>query len=142
MDRRVFVLSNQHVWKLSDVRRLLCGSCSVYISSLSAHLAVPMGSAILIGSAIGWSDLALFCNFRKATHFCWSGIFLGGQFQKIGKFSCVPSSHAGQSFHFQKIAGTLNKNFCITNLPNTHTSYIKEQSQRRKFEIKSCLIFF
>ena len=34
----------------------------------------------------GWSDLAIICNFRKATHFCWSGIFLGGQFQKIGEF--------------------------------------------------------
>ena len=35
---------------------------------------------------IGWSDLALFRNFRKVTRFCWSGIFFWGQFQKIGKF--------------------------------------------------------
>ena len=33
-----------------------------------------------------WFTVALFCNFRKATRFCWSGIFLGGQFKKIGKF--------------------------------------------------------
>ena len=26
--------------------------------------------------AVGWNDFALFCNFRKAMHFCQSGIFL------------------------------------------------------------------
>ena len=57
-----------------------------------------------------------FLVFRKATHFCWSGIFLGGQFQQIGKFRC-----AGQSFYFQKFAGTLIMNiFLICRiLPNT-----------------------
>ena len=31
---------------------------------------------------LGWSDLALCCDFRNQTHCCRSGIFLGVQFQK------------------------------------------------------------
>ena len=46
-----------------------------------------------------------------------------------------------QSFNFQKIAGTLNRNIFLKNLQNP-SLYIKEQSSRRKFKIKSWLIFF
>ena len=59
------------------------------------------------GTSEGWSDLALFCDFRKATRFCRSGIFLGGQFQKIGEFT------RGASLHFQKIAGSLKMNIFL-----------------------------
>ena len=40
-----------------------------------------------------------FCDFRKATRFCQSAIFLGGQFQKIGEFRSQHASHAHQSLY-------------------------------------------
>ena len=51
---------------------------------------------------VGWSDLALFLDFRKPTHFCWSSIFLGTQFPKIGSFSLASTLHARESLHFLK----------------------------------------
>ena len=50
-----------------------------------------------------WSNLVLFCNFRKATSFCPSSIFSGSQFQRnqrIWPRACA--SQMRQSFHFQK----------------------------------------
>ena len=47
------------------------------------------------------------------------------------------SSRNAQSFHFQKIA-VRKKNENVQN----PSSYIKKQLPRRKFEIKSCLVFF
>ena len=82
--------------------------------------------------SVGWSDLALYCDFRKATRFCWSSIFLGGQFQKIGKFRSA-------KFSFSKIRRKYD--YFFENLQNP-SLYIKEQSPRRKFEIKSCSLFF
>ena len=32
---------------------------------------------------VGWSDLAFYFDFRKPTHFCWWGIFLRTQFQRL-----------------------------------------------------------
>ena len=49
---------------------------------------------------------------------------------------------ADQSFHFQKIAGTLNMNIFLKFAESFLICTIKEQSPRRKFEIKNCLIFF
>ena len=93
---------------------------------------------------VGWSDLALFCDFWKATCFCWSGTFLGGQFQKMANFAACShvarASHKQQSFHCQKIVGSLNIKF-FENVQNS-SLYIKEESPRRKFEMQSCLIFF
>ena len=61
--------------------------------------------------AVGWSDLALFCDSWKATHFCRSGIFLGAEFQNIGNFRIhMRASQEQQSFHFQRITGTLQIN--------------------------------
>ena len=87
---------------------------------------------------VGWSNLALFCDFWKATCFCWSGIFLGGQFPKIGKFR---RAYARQSFHFQKPQGPWLCKILRENLQNP-SLYMKEQLPIIKFEIKSCLIFF
>ena len=57
---------------------------------------------------LGWCDLVLFCDFQKTTGFCWSGIFLIVQFQKIGEFRASRM----QSFHFQRITkSTLKINF-------------------------------
>ena len=57
---------------------------------------------------VGWSDLALFLDFRKPTHFCWSSIFLGTQFQKYRQFwPSARTTHPRPSFHFQKITATL-----------------------------------
>ena len=70
-----------------------------------------------------------FCDFRKATRFCWSGIYLEGQFQKISKFCCArPHRTHGKVFIFKKNQRGLN--------------YTKEQSPIIKFKIKCCLIFF
>ena len=60
--------------------------------------------------AVGWSDLALFCDFRTATRFCWSGIFLGGQLKKNRQISRPVRV---QSFHFQKFAGALFMNIFV-----------------------------
>ena len=50
------------------------------------------------------------------------------------------ASRARQSFPFQKIAGTLKMNIFLWKFAES-TLYIKEQSPRRNFEIKSWLIF-
>ena len=55
---------------------------------------------------VGWSDLALFLDFRKPTHFCWSSIFLGTQFQKIGNFGRSRTrSTRSKVFIFKKSQG-------------------------------------
>ena len=59
---------------------------------------------IYVHCTVGWSDLAIFCYFRKVTGFCWSGIFLGGQFQKIYKFCSVRRTR-GKVFIFKKLQG-------------------------------------
>ena len=44
-----------------------------------------------------------FCNFRKETHFCRSGILLGVQFQKIGNFCRARARRTrGKVFIFRK----------------------------------------
>ena len=37
--------------------------------------------------ALGWSDSALFCELRKATGFCWSGIFFRRSISRIWQIS-------------------------------------------------------
>ena len=67
---------------------------------------------------------------RLPPHFCRLGIFLGTQFQKIGKF------------HLQKITGSLQIfNFYFLFAETFLILYIKEQSTKRKFEKNICLIF-
>ena len=41
-------------------------------------------SALVVQCTVGWSDLALFCDFRKRALCCQSDIFLWVQFQKRG----------------------------------------------------------
>ena len=55
--------------------------------SISPPLILILDRVNLDGNycTLGWSDLALYCDFGKGTSFCRSGIFLGAQFQKIGK---------------------------------------------------------
>ena len=60
------------------------------------------GGGGLMAWGVGWSDLLLFCDFRKWTHCCQSGIILWVQFQKIGKV-----------FLFFKKARTLKINIYI-----------------------------
>ena len=51
-----------------------------------------------------WSNLVLFCNFRKATSFCPSSIFSGSQFQRNQRiWPRAGASQMRQSFHFQQI---------------------------------------
>ena len=56
-------------------------------------------------------------------------LLLEGQFQKLSKFRCTQAPHARQSFHFQKIAGTLKLNIFVF-LP--YIIYIKEQITKNK----------
>ena len=77
------------------------------------------------GSRVEW--FSTFCDFWKATRFCWSGIFLGGQFQKNRR----NSQHAQQNSHFQKIAGTLKLHIFYANLQNL-SLYITEQSPKKQ----------
>ena len=61
-----------------------------------------LGALVWVSACtVGWSDLALFCNVRIVTRFCWSGIFLGGQFQKIVKFRRARA----KAFIFKKSQG-------------------------------------
>ena len=91
-----------------------------------------------VGWVVGWSDIALFSNFWKATRFCSSGIFLGSQFQKIGNFRRARRKH-GKVFVFKKSQGHIN--ICIKVFRILPYTYIKEQLPRRQFEIQSWLIF-
>ena len=84
--------------------------------------------------SVGWSDLALFCDFRKATHFCWSDIFLGGQFQKSANFTTRPT-HAWQTFHFQKKQGPLKWISVVENFQSPFL-YIEEQSPKINLKLK------
>ena len=77
-------------------------------------------------STVGWSDLALFCGFRNWTHCCLGrsdielyAIFENGHYTHTANqvFFCPIPKHqriwprAWQSFHFQKITGTLKEYF-------------------------------
>ena len=87
---------------------------------------------------IGWSDLALNCDFRKLACCCRSGVIVHFN-ESNSKFglACACSEHAQQSFDFQKFTGTLKMNIISENLQIcTFLQYFKEQSPRRKVEIK------
>ena len=93
-----------------------------------------------IGTVYGWSDLALFCNFRNWTHCCWSLIWYicmnsSPQNQQIWLHVCA-SQTPWQSFHFPKITGTL-KIICFFQIPSV---YFYEP--KRKFEDKISLNIF
>ena len=66
-----------------------------------------------------------FYDFWKPIHFCSSGIFLGTQFPKIGNFAHALAARVSytvyerQSFHFQKITGTLKINIFMWNFAKT-----------------------
>ena len=115
-------------------------SCSEnFLSLILLNMFYTKNSLQMLGCVhctVGWSDLTFFCNFRKATRFCWSGIFLGGQFQKSANFATC-ASHAQQSFHFQKTAGTLKMNFCCWKFAESFLIY-QRSIAKRKFEIKVC----
>ena len=72
-----------------------------------------------------------FFRILKCTLNCGSGIFLRVQFQKIGDLGHARARHARQSFHFQKITGTLKINIFCENLQKPST-YSKEQLQKIK----------
>ena len=69
-------------------------------------------------------------DVTKSTRFCWSGIFLGGQFQKIANFA-ARKNRRDLKYEYLFFENLQNPSFKI-----------KEKSPKIKFEIKSCLIFF
>ena len=89
---------------------------------------------------LGWSDWAFFFDCWKPTHFCWSGIFLGTQFQKIGNFgpTCVARR---AKFSFSKNHRDLkNQYFCLKtcrHLPVPSTS--KNNMQKENLQKNSVL---
>ena len=75
-----------------------------------------------------------FCDFRKATGFWQSGIFLEFQFLKIRKFRYA------QSFHFQKITGTF-KIYNFFKFAETFIINIKEQFPKNNSKTNLYLSF-
>ena len=67
------------------------------------------------GSFVGWSDLALFFDFWKTTHFCWSGIFLGTQFQNIANLGRARAA----KFAFSKNQRDLKNQYFFYKLVDT-----------------------
>ena len=124
--------------KMSLLKNLkpVCGSlasslCDTtpYLSHYTVHCTVY--------SRVEW--FSTFCDFRKATRFCRSGVFFLVQYQNIIEFR---STHARLSFHFQKVTGTLQVKIFLKICRNLHYMYIKEQLPKWKFEIKTVLILF
>ena len=96
-------------------------------------------------SVLGWSGLTLFCDFNnlRCTHFCRSGIFYQFNSKKIGNFNrvqCASITYCtmyivfNQSFHCQKIKGTLKMNILFENLQIT----IAQKSFLIKMFLFSC----
>ena len=85
-----------------------------------------------------WSRVerfSTFFDFWKPTDICWSGIFLGTQFQNIGNFGCARVSHAWQSFHFQNITGTLKITIFLQtcrHLLNTSKNNLQKENLKKK----------
>ena len=49
-----------------------------------------------------WSDLAVFCDFRKATRFCWSGFTFRRSIPKNQQISLHASASSAAKFSFSK----------------------------------------
>ena len=53
--------------------RSCCCCCSDFVRRFRLFFIINRIDWDIEPCIIGWSDLALFCNFRKDTRFCWSG---------------------------------------------------------------------
>ena len=86
---------------------------------------------------IGWSDLALFSDFRKLACCCRSGIIVHFN-ESNSKFglACACSEHAQQSFDFQKFTGTFKMNIISENLQIPSYSTSKNNRQEEKWKLK------
>ena len=88
----------------------------LYYSTVVPHIFLLeniLDRELLSLSRVEWFSTSF---FWKRTHFCWSGIFSGTQFQKIGNFGCARAAQ----FSFSKITGTIHffiwtfaQTFCI-----------------------------
>ena len=87
-------------------------------------------------SRVEW--FSTFIDFLKPTHFCWSVIFLGTQFQKIDNIGT-----RGKVFIFKKSQGTLKINIFIWKLAETFLNpYTSKNNTKIKFEIFLFNFFF
>ena len=84
-----------------------------------------------ICTVLGTSDLAIFCDFSKPTHFLQSGSYLGVKFQK----SAISAEHARQRWHVQKSQGPWQLIFFVLNVEKP-SLYIREQWPKIKVEKK------
>ena len=84
-----------------------------------------------------------FFDCWKPTHFCWLGIFLWTQFQKICNFGRVSwATHARQSFNFQNITRTLKINIFLKtceHFPNTSKNNLQKENLQKKLVYYSFL---
>ena len=120
-------------------RLALLGGVSVQYTNTLQN--VQKAYVYSVHCTVGWSDLALFRFFETFTFRSIRYIFRSS-IQKNRQFwPCAQASHTQQSLHFQKSTGTLKIHIFIENLQKPFL-YIIEHSQKLKFKIKICLIFF
>ena len=123
----------------ADRRGWLCWGVLVY--STVYKYSTKCAKGLRVHCTVGWSDLALFRFFETFTFRSIRYIFRSS-IQKNRQFwPCAQASHTQQSLHFQKSTGTLKIHIFIENLQKPFL-YIIEHSQKLKFKIKICLIFF
>ena len=110
----------------------------LYYSTVVPHIFLLeniLDRELLSLSRVEWFSTSFF--FWKRTHFCWSGIFSGTQFQKIGNFSRARRKRG-------KLSNLKNhwdlKKYFILKFLHRPLLYIKEQSTKIKF-VKYFFIF-
>ena len=110
----------------------------------SSHQAWTFNPGILwhCPSTVGWSDLALVSIFENLhiSTFLLNRYIFRNSIPKNRQFRPhARPSHARQSFHFQKITGTLKINIFLKtcrHLPNTSKNNLQKENLK-----KICLIF-
>ena len=128
----------------SSVSKVYFKNCYIVMEFLDERLLDFLAVHIMhFCCTLGWSDLALFYDFRKATRFCWSGILFRRSIPKNRQIlPRARASHARQSFNFKKIAGALIKyEFFVWKFAESFLIHQRTIANKKIWNIK-LLIFF